>query len=38
MNRHLDRPLYRALSKYGVENFIIETIEETDNPNEREIY
>ena len=34
----MDRPLYRALSKYGIENFSIETIEETDNPNEREIY
>lgn len=38
INRHLDRPLYRALSKYGVENFTVETIEETDNPNEREMY
>lgn len=30
------RPLYRALNKYGIENFSIETIEETDNPCERE--
>lgn len=30
------RPLYRAINKYGVENFSIETIEETDSPNERE--
>ena len=36
--KHLDRPLYRALAKYGVENFIIELIEETDFPNEREEY
>ena len=38
INKHLDRPLYRALSKYGIENFSVETIEETDSPNEREIY
>lgn len=38
INKHLDRPLYRALSKYGIENFSIEIIEETNNPNEREIY
>ena len=30
------RPLYRAINKYGIENFSIETIEETDSPNERE--
>lgn len=30
------RPLYRAINKYGIDNFSIETIEETDNPNERE--
>lgn len=32
------RPLYSAMRKYGVENFHIELIEETDNPEEREIY
>lgn len=33
-----NRPLYRAMRKYGVEFFSIEEIEETDNPEEREIY
>lgn len=32
------RPLYRAMRKYGIEHFHIELIEETDNPEEREIY
>ena len=32
------RPLYSAMRKYGVENFSIELIEETDNPEEREIF
>lgn len=32
------RPLYAAMRKYGIENFHIELIEETDNPIEREIY
>lgn len=32
------RPLYRAMKKYGVENFFIEVIEETDNPEEREVF
>ena len=32
------RPLYSAMRKYGVENFHIELIEETNNPEEREIY
>ena len=32
------RPLYQAIQKYGIEHFHIETIEETDNPEEREIY
>ena len=32
------RPLYAAMRKYGIENFSIETIEETDNPEEREIF
>ncbi len=33
-----NRPLYQAMNKYGIENFHIELIEETDSPNEREIY
>jgi group I intron endonuclease len=32
------RPLYAAMRKYGVENFKIELLEETDMPEEREIY
>ena len=32
------RALYRALNKYGVENFSFEIIEETQNPEEREKY
>lgn len=32
------RPLYNAMNKYGVEHFHIELIEETDKPEEREIY
>lgn len=32
------RPLYLAMQKYGVEHFHIELIEETNNPEEREIY
>ena len=32
------RALYRAINKYGVNNFTFEIIEETDNPEEREIY
>ena len=31
-----NRPLYKAMNKYGVEHFHIELIEETDNPEERE--
>lgn len=36
----LDFPLYRAISKYGVDNFSVEEIEECDNAilDEREIY
>lgn len=30
------RPLYAAMRKYGIENFYIELLEETDNPEERE--
>ena len=36
--RNEKRPLYSAIKKYGVEHFHIELVEETDNPNEREIY
>lgn len=36
--RNEKRPLYAAMRKYGIENFYIELIEETDNPEEREIY
>ena len=32
------RPLYRAMRKYGLSNFTIELLEETDNPEEREIF
>ena len=32
------RPLYAAMKKYGIENFHIEQIEETENPEDREIY
>lgn len=32
------RPLYNAMNKYGIEHFHIELIEETDEPEEREIY
>lgn len=32
------RPLYSAMRKYGIEHFHIELIEETDQPEEREIY
>ena len=32
------RPLYAAFQKYGIENFSISLIEETDNPEEREQY
>ena len=36
--RNEKRPLYAAIRKYGVENFKISLIEETDNPEEREVY
>lgn len=32
------RALYRAMNKYGVENFNFEILEKTDAPEEREIY
>lgn len=36
--RNEKRPLYSAMRKYGVEHFHIELIEETDNPEEQEVY
>lgn len=33
-----NRPLYKAFNKYGIENFHIELIEETTDPEEREKY
>ena len=36
--RNEKRPLYAAMRKYGIENFEISLVEETDNPEEREIY
>ena len=33
-----NRPLYRAMNKYGIEHFHIKLLEETDNPEEREVY
>ena len=32
------RALYRALNKYGVENFMFSILEETENPEEREMF
>lgn len=37
-DRNEKRPLYAAMRKYGIEHFKIELIEETDNPEEREIF
>lgn len=37
-DRNENRPLYAAMRKYGVDHFHIELIEETNNPEEREIY
>lgn len=37
-NRNEKRPLYSAMRKYGTDNFHMELIEETDNPEEREVY
>ena len=36
--RNEKRPLYAAMRKYGIKHFHIELIEETDNPNEREVF
>lgn len=33
-----NRPLYAAMRKYGIEHFHISLLEETNNPEEREIY
>lgn len=37
-DRNEKRPLYSAIRKYGIEHFRIELLEETDNPEEREVY
>lgn len=37
-NNKQHRPLYRAIRKYGVENFFISELEYVDNCEEREIY
>lgn len=37
-NNKKNRPLYSAMRKYGIEHFHIELIEETNFPEEREIY
>lgn len=31
-----NRPIYKAMKKYGIDNFYVELIEETNNPEERE--
>ena len=36
--RSTERPLYRAMNKYGVEHFHIELLEETNHPEERETF
>ena len=36
--RSKNRPLYRAMQKYGKENFEVCTLEETNNSSEREIF
>ena len=36
--RNEKRPLYSAMKKYGVEHFFIELVEETNVPEEREVY
>ena len=37
-DRNKSRPLYRAINKYGIENFSFKILEETDNPEQREVY
>lgn len=37
-NSKENRPLYRAMNKYGIDHFQIQLIEETDSPQEREKY
>ena len=37
-DRNEKRPLYAAMRKYGIEHFHIELIEETNNPEEREVF
>lgn len=37
-DRNENRPLYRAMRKYGIEHFHIELLEETNEPEEREKY
>ena len=37
-SRNEKRPLYDAMQKYGIENFTISLIEETDHLEEREVY
>lgn len=36
--KNQNRPLYRAMNKYGIEHFHIKLLEETNNPEEREKY
>ena len=39
LHRNMEkRPLYAAMKKYGVQHFHVELIEETNNPEEREVY
>jgi group I intron endonuclease len=33
-----DRPIYKALKKYGFDNFNFEVLEETESPEAREVY
>ena len=37
-DRNEKRPLYAAMRQYGIEHFHIELIEETDSPEEREVF
>lgn len=37
-NKNKNIPLYSAMKEYGIDHFHIEIIEETNNPNEREMY